>query len=145
LSSPLQFVAQLQVVYSSNGRDRRQSAPNIICFPIRTMPLPAPMDSGDTLRLGWTLDFQCALGLQAVTDLLIQRRAIRVHSSPRWKVAAVSPQCKATHSQSLHDDNDDNDDAWSQQAWTRSCADCQPSASCTTQGKEEFVRQRGRQ
>ncbi len=32
------------------------------------------------------------------------------HSSPRWKVVTVPPQSEVTHSQSLHDEDDDGGD-----------------------------------
>ncbi len=49
-------------------------------------------------------------GSSEVTDFLIFSGARQCHSSPRWKVVAVSPQSEGTHSQSLHDDDDGEDD-----------------------------------
>ncbi len=58
----------------------------------------------------WTSGRPCfSDGSSEVTDFLISRGARRFHSSPRWKVEAVSPQSEVTPSQSLRGDNDDGD------------------------------------
>ncbi len=49
-------------------------------------------------------------GSSEVTDFHIFSGARHFHSSPRWKVETVSPQFKVTHSQSLHDDGEADDD-----------------------------------